>query len=121
MENIGRIESFMGKAIPDIDLNGMMEESIKCVEPQAIADKIRNMPADERDRLTIDKIHYNTWGNISAVMLTSGDVISTETAIALADQNAIKGYCAGSNREHQRTLISNPGDEERHLHDHQIF
>lgn len=121
METNGRIESFMGRAIPDIDLNGMMEESIKCVEPQAIAEKIRNMPAEERGNLTIDKIHYNTWGNISAVMLTSGDVISMETAIALADQNAIKGYCAGSNREHQRTLRSNPGDEEVHLHDHQIF
>lgn len=117
----GKFESFMGKTIPDIDLNGMMEESIKCVEPQEMADKIRNMSAEERGNLTIDKIHYNNWGNISAVMLTSGDVISTETAIALADQNAIRGYCAGSNREHQRTLRSNPGDNERHLHDHQCF
>ena len=121
MEDNGRLESFMGREIPNIDLNGMMEESIKCTEPQAMADKIKSMSAEDRGQLTIDKIHYNTWGNISAVMLTSGDIISTETAIALADQNAIKGYCAGSNREHQRTLRSNPGDEERHLHDHQTF
>lgn len=114
-------ESFMGREIPSIDLNGMMEGSIKCTEPQAMADKIKNMAPEERNHLTIDKIHYNNWGRISAVMLTSGDVISTETAIALADQNAIKGYCAGSNRQHQRTLRSNPGDDERHLHDHQIF
>lgn len=116
-----RTESFMGNEIPQIDLNGMMEESIKCTDPQAMADKIKNMAPEERNQLTIDKIHYNNWGRISAVMLTSGDVISTETAIALADQNAISGYCAGSNRQHQRTLRSNPGDDERHLHDHQVF
>ena len=52
-------ESFMGREIPSIDLNGMMEESIKCTEPQAMADKIKNMAPEERSNLTIDKIHYN--------------------------------------------------------------
>lgn len=114
--------SFTGKAIPDINLDRTEETSLNLTSPEDMTNKILGMSHEEKSELTVDKVHYDRQGRLSAVMLNSGDVISTETAIALAEQNALKGWSTGSNRYHQRTLrtvSSNPDDP--YLHDYATF
>lgn len=114
--------SFTGKVIPDIDLGRTEETSMSMTSPEDMTNKILGMSHEEKSDLTVDKVHYDRQGRLSAVMLNSGDVISTETAIALAEQNALKGWSTGTNRYHQRTLrttSSNP--EDPYLHDYETF
>lgn len=107
MPNVAQREmqdvSFRGEPIPQIT----KKEDYRIANSQQVIDKIISMSPNEQKKVTIQGIHYED-KDITAVKLSTGDVISVEAAIALADNALLSGFRAGRNARGDRTLRALP-------------
>lgn len=90
--------SFRGEPIPEI----VAKSDIKYADTDQVVNKLKA----QKD-ITIDSVHFENH-SLSAVKLTSGDIVPVETAIALAQNNLINGYSTGATMRGGRTLRSKP-------------
>ena len=95
--------SFRGIPIPQVT----KKQDYQVANSQQVIDKITSMSPADQKKVTIDSIHYQDKG-ISAVKLSTGDIVPVETAIALAENALLNGYRAGRNARGDRTLRAVP-------------
>lgn len=115
METMTQETSFRGKPIPEI----AKKEDYVLANSQQVIDKILAMSPGDQKTVTIDAIHYQDKA-ITAVKLSTGDVVAVETAIALAENALLYGFRAGRNAKGDRTLRSMPnygGEGKNSIHD----
>ncbi len=98
--------SFRGNPIPEV----FPKSEYTVADSQTIVDKINSMTEDQRQEVTIDAAYFEKY-KITDVRLTTGDIISVETAIALASNNMLSGYSTGATMNGGRTLRSKPSYE----------
>lgn len=103
-------KSFRGEPIPEI----IPKTEFSVIDSKDIVNKISNMSLEEQKSLTLDGVHYDNRG-ISDVKLTNGDVISIETAIALAENHMLNGYTTGATFHGGRILRSLPDQSNSHV------
>lgn len=105
MENITNAQetSFRGMPIPEV----MKKKDYQVADSQKVIDKIVAMSPEEQKKVTLASIHYQD-KDISAVKLSTGDVISIEAAIALAENALLSGFRAGRNARGDKTLRAMP-------------
>lgn len=116
MENNTQVQetSFRGMPIPEIT----KKESYQIADSKKVIDKIVAMPPEEQKNVTLSGIHYQD-KEISAVKLSTGDIISIEAAIALAENALLNGFRAGRNARGDKTLRATPnydGKEKNSIH-----
>ena len=99
MENMNQEVSFRGEPIPQV----IKKQDYQLANSQQVIDKIVAMSPNEQKTVTIQSIHYQD-KDITAVKLSTGDIISVEAAIALADNALLSGFRAGRNARGDRTL-----------------
>lgn len=115
MDTMTKETSFRGMPIPEI----AKKEDFKLADSQQVIDKILSLKPEDQKNVTINAIHYDDKG-ITAVKLSTGDVVAIETAIALAENALLYGYRAGRNAKGDRTLRSMPnydGEGKNSIHD----
>ena len=95
--------SFRGMPIPEV----MKKQNYQVADSQKVIDKIVAMPPEEQKKVTLESIHYQD-KDITAVKLSTGDVISIEAAIALAENALLSGFRAGRNARGDKTLRAMP-------------
>lgn len=95
--------SFRGMPIPEV----MKKVDYQVADSQKVIDKIVAMSPEEQKKVTLDSIHYQD-KDISAVKLSTGDIISIEAAIALAENALLSGFRAGRNARGDKTLRAMP-------------
>ena len=105
MENNVQMQetSFRGMPIPEIN----KKKDYQVADSQKVIDKIVAMSPEEQKKVTLESIHYQD-KEISAVKLSTGDIISTEAAIALAENAMLSGFRAGRNARGDKTLRATP-------------
>ena len=65
-----------------------------------------------KDIVAVHKLH----GNIQQVKFNTGEIVSIEDAIKMAEQGLINNVNTGETRNHKKTLRSNPdGDTSNNL------
>ena len=108
MTNSTNEVSFRGMPIPQVN----KKQDYQVANSQQVIDKIVAMNPAEQKNVTIQGIHYQD-KDITAVKLSTGDIISVEAAIALADNALLAGFRAGRNARGDRTLrcLPNYGGE----------
>ena len=94
MENV----SFRGNEIPVVNKT----ENFKRTEGKAVINKLKESNA----RTTIVAAHFDN--GLSDVKLDTGDIVSLETAIALASADMLTGFSTGATITGKRTLRSKP-------------
>ena len=102
--------SFRGEQIPDI----VPKVNYEVSNSKQVIDKITSMPKDEQKSITLEGVHYDNQG-ISDVKLSTGDIVSIETAIALAENHMLKGYTTGATFRGGKTLRSLPDQSNDHV------
>lgn len=95
--------SFRGMPIPSVT----KKQDYQLADSQRVIDKIMAMSPEEQKKVTLLGIHYQD-KDISAVKLSTGDVISIEAAIALAENALLSGFRAGRNARGDKTLRAMP-------------
>ena len=114
MENNVKETSFRGMPIPEVT----KKISYQVADSQKVIDKIIAMPPEEQKKITLDSIHYQD-KEISEVKLSTGDIITVEAAIALAENALLNGFRAGRNARGDKTLRAVPnydGKERNSIH-----
>lgn len=101
------MKSFRGEPIPDI---GISDREVRCVDASQVVNKINDMTPEQRKSVTIEAAHFSNH-RLSAVRISTGDIISVETAIALAGNNMLYGYSTGATMNGKRTIRSKPSAE----------
>lgn len=105
-ENYGRHTddhvSFRGNPIPEV----IPKSNFQVVDSSQIMNKINDMSDSDRRSLTIDSVHFDR--GLSDIKLSTGDIVSVETAIALAENNMLVGYSTGATVRGGRVLRSKP-------------
>jgi hypothetical protein len=105
-------QSFRGYQIPQItDQTGFQVS-----DNRQVIEKIKNMPPEERQKVTIEAVHFEGW-RVSHVKLTTGDIVSVETAIALAKNNMLNDYTTGATMHGKRTLRSKPSADGKGIYE----
>lgn len=102
MENMNQNNqevSFRGMPIPQVT----KKQDYQIANSQQVIDKIVAMKPEDQKNVTIQSIHYQD-KDITAVKLSTGDIVPVETAIALADNALLSGFRAGRNARGDRTL-----------------
>ena len=115
METMTKETSFRGMPIPEVT----KKEGYKVANSQQVIDKVVAMTPDDQKKVTIEGIHYEDKA-ITAVKLSTGDVVAVEAAIALAENGLLYGYRAGRNAKGDRTLRAMPnygGEGKNSIHD----
>lgn len=114
MENIsGKIDqevSFRGNPIPEI----IAKSNYQVADSRQVIDKIKGMPGDQQKSVTLEGIHYGDHG-ISDVKLSTGDIVTIETAIALAENHMLRGYTTGATFKGGKVLRSLPDQSNSHV------
>ena len=95
--------SFRGMPIPSV----IKKQDYQLADSQRVIDKIMAMSPEEQKKVTLLGIHYQD-KDISAVKLSTGDIISIEAAIALAENALLSGFRAGRNARGDKTLRAMP-------------
>jgi hypothetical protein len=105
MENNAQVQetSFRGMPIPEV----LKKQNYQVMDSQKVIDKIVAMPPEEQKKVTLESIHYQD-KDITAVKLSTGDIISIEAAIALAENALLSGFRAGRNARGDMTLRAMP-------------
>ena len=105
MENNVQVQetSFRGMPIPEV----MKKQDYQVADSQKVIDKIVAMSPEEQKKVTLSGIHYQD-KDITAVKLSTGDIISIEAAIALAENALLFGFRAGRNARGDKTLRAMP-------------
>ena len=107
MENMsGKVDrevSFRGNPIPEIN----PKSNYQITDSDKIVSKIKGMSRDQQKSVTLEGVHYGDWG-ISEVKLSTGDVVTIETAIALAENHMLNGYTTGATFKGGKVLRSMP-------------
>ena len=98
--------SFRGEPIPDV----IPKMTIHPTNSKIIIDKILAMGMDDRQKVTIEAAHFER-SRLAYVKLSTGDIISLETAIALAENRLLHGYSTGATMRGGRTLRSKPSTD----------
>lgn len=105
-------QSFRGYQIPQItDQTGFQVS-----DSRQVIEKIKNMPPEEQQEVTIEAVHFEGW-RVSHVKLTTGDIVPVETAIALAKNNMLNGYTTGATMHGKRTLRSKPSTDGKGIYE----
>lgn len=102
--------SFRGNPIPEV----IPKSSYHVTDSRQAIDKIKNMTRDEQKSVTLEGIHYGDHG-ISDVKLSTGDIVTIETAIALAENHMLKGYTTGATFKKGKVLRSLPDQSNSHV------
>lgn len=105
--NTNRELSFRGVPVPEIT----MKPNYQIADGKQVIDKISKMSKDQLKNVTVSGIHYDN-KNISDVKLSTGEIVSIETAIALAENSLLQGYSAGSTMHGGRFLRTKPGPKD---------
>lgn len=108
--------SFRGDEIPVI----RTDPPVDIVDAQLITSKLNSMDVDERNHLRVEAVRYDGEG-VDLFKLNTGDVITVETAIALAEEDMLPGYTTGATVNRGRTLRSIPSNEHGGIHDLPLF
>ena len=95
--------SFRGMPVPEVT----PKQSYQVVDGKQVIDKISKMSKEQLKNVTVSGIHYDN-KNISDVKLSTGEIISLETAIALEENQMLSGYSAGSTMHGGRFLRTKP-------------
>lgn len=95
--------SFRGEPIPDV----LPKVQFKVSDSKEVISKISEMNDEQRSKVTIESAHFDKY-RLTNVKLTTGDIVPVETAIALAENNMLKGYSTGATMRGGRTLRSKP-------------
>lgn len=95
--------SFRGEPIPQIKKS----TNFQVADSKSVIDKISKMNAPQASNVTIDSVHFGKY-NLEHVKLSTGDIVPVETAIALAENDMLKGYSTGATPRGGRTLRSKP-------------
>jgi hypothetical protein len=107
MYNVGKDQSkdssFRGYEIPEV----VKEKKFIVSDGDRVIKKILDMTKNDREAVTIDSVHFEN-GRVSEVKLTIGDIVTIETAIALAENNLLYGYSTGATMNKGKTLRSKP-------------
>lgn len=99
--------SFRGEPIPEV----IKREDFKVADSQSVIDKI--VSSNNRD-VTIEAVNFSGGSyRLANVKLTTGDIVPIETAIALAQNNFLKGYTTGSTMRGGKTLRSVPSTDKK--------
>lgn len=107
--------SFRGIPVPEI----APKQNYQVADSKQVIDKISKMSKDQLKNVTVSGIHYNN-KNISDVKLSTGEIVPIETAIALAENQMLSGYSAGSTMHGGRFLRTKPSpdnDGNKSIHD----
>ena len=105
MENNVQVQetSFRGMPIPEIH----KKQDYKVADSQQVINKIMALSPEEQKQVSLSGIHYQD-KDICAVKLSTGDIVSIETAIALAENAMLSGFRAGRNARGDKTLRATP-------------
>ena len=105
-------QSFRGYQIPQItDQTGFQVS-----DSRQVIEKIKNMPPEEQQEVTIEAVHFEGW-RVSHVKLTTGDIVPVETAIALAKNKMLNSYTTGATMHGKRTLRSKPSADGKGIYE----
>ena len=107
--------SFRGIPVPEV----VAKQNYQVTDGKQVIDKISKMSKEQLKNVTVSGIHYDN-KSISDVKLSTGEVISLETAIALAENKLLSGYSAGSTMHGGRFLRTKPSpdnDGGKSIHD----
>ena len=102
--------SFRGEKVPTV----ISEEHIATKDSSQVISEFLGMTNNQRSNITVNAVHYEN-GALASLKLSNNDIISTETAIALARANLLNGFSTGKTMRGGLTLRSKPStsDHER--------
>lgn len=102
-QNQGQEISFRGYEIPTV----IAHQHFEVANDQDVINKVKSMTLEEQRNVTVEAVHFDGW-RLSLLKLSTGDIVSLETAIALAQNNMLDGFSTGATMNGGRTLRTKP-------------
>ena len=108
-------KSFRGQDIPEIT----KRMSFEIADSNEVIRKVEDLRSRNQD-VTINAANFEQ-GRLANVKLSTNDIVPVETAIALAQNNMLKGYTTGKTMRGGRVLRSVPSTDENNTESTGIY